>query len=139
MRLKLSFLGIEAKIAGLLVVETVIVSPLLLCMIFYFPGCLLFLRYFEGGQYLKPILGFMLVLALVVVWKKWRLGSDEPEFDEPLRREANAFPDLERLLTKVESEMRCAIPRRAAVVLSPVLWRTFGCDPARLRDRRDEV
>lgn len=139
MRIRLSQLNIESRLVGLIVAETLLLNPFLLCMIFYFPGYLFFLHYFEGGIYMKPIGGFIILLAVAVAWKKIRSGSDAPAYDPPFRARVEEYPAVQSLVRKIEAALGTTLSDRMNLILSPVLWRTFGCDTVRLLESRNEI
>ena len=59
----------------------------------------------------------------------------ENKGDEPLREPLSSLPQLEACLREVAGEFKRRMPKSVAILLSPAVWRRFGRDAARLRDR----
>lgn len=125
---------IEAKLTGMVLMEAL---PLTLALTFL-------------AAELGAICVYLFVVPLAIVFKLWCTAAAiafglvlyrnlwsvlEDSNDEPLRESLDAWPELESTVRNLARELRRPVPESAAFVLSPVVWRRFGCVPARLQSR----
>ncbi len=134
MRFRLNLWMIQAKIAALLVAEGFLLDPVLILIVYLLVCCALIESYLDSLRW-KPLTWFILVLLATAIRKLVRFGSEEPVGDQPQPLDLGGQPDLRDSLWAIASEVRCARPRHAALVLSPGIWRAFGCDPASVRTK----
>jgi hypothetical protein len=125
---------IEAKLTGMVLMEAL---PLTLALTFL-------------AAELGAICVFLFVVPLAIVFKLWCTATAiafalvlyrnlwsvlEDSGDEPLRESLDGWPELGSTVRDLARELRRPVPESAAFVLSPVVWRRFGCVPARLQSR----
>lgn len=134
MRMRFAIWKIEAKLTGMVLMEAL---PLTLALTFL-------------AAELGAICVYLFVVPLAIVFKLWCTAAAiafglvlyrnlwsvlEDSNDEPLRESLDAWPELESTVRNLARELRRPVPESAAFVLSPVVWRRFGCVPARLQSR----
>jgi hypothetical protein len=134
MRMRFAIWKIEAKLTGMVLMEAL---PLTLALTFL-------------AAELGAICVYLFVVPLAIVFKLWCTAAAiafglvlyrnlwsvlEDSNDEPLRESLDAWPELESTVRDLARELRRPVPESAAFVLSPVVWRRFGCVPARLQSR----
>jgi hypothetical protein len=125
---------IEAKLTGMLLMEAL---PLALVLALL------------AGE-LGAICVYLFVVPLALVFKLWCTAAAiafglvlyrnlwsvlEDSRDEPLREPLGAWPELESTVRDLARELGQPVPKAAAFLLSPVVWRRFGCVPARSQSR----
>ena len=134
MRMRFAIWKIEAKLTGMVLMEAL---PLTLALTFL-------------AAELGAICVFLFVVPLAIVFKLWCTATAiafalvlyrnlwsvlEDSGDEPLRESLDGWPELGSTVRDLARELRRPVPESAAFVLSPVVWRRFGCVPARLQSR----
>jgi hypothetical protein len=131
-RLRLNLWLIQAKVAAVLVADGLFFDPVLI-LIVYLLVCVALMESYLDSFRLRPLAWFILILLAVVIRKLVRFGLEEPVGDLPLPLDLGGQPGLRDFLWTIASEIRYARPRHASLVISPVIWRAFGCDPASVR------
>ena len=129
-RLRFARWRVAAKIAGLLIQEAFFSGGAAFWLLYALPWFLLYEWYFGGGITLGPIVAYLAVVAIAVVWRLASSGEDV-ESDSPLPVDWARYPDL--------AALGAVRKRPGYIALSPALWRNFGCDPSRLAESQSAV
>ncbi|MGA3079379.1 MAG: hypothetical protein ABSG56_37580 [Bryobacteraceae bacterium] len=134
MRMRFAIWKIEARLTGMVLMEAL---PLTLALVFL-------------AAELGAVCVYLFVVPLAIVFKLWCTAAAiafalvlyrnlwsvlEDSRDQPLREPLGAWPELESAVRDLARELRRPVPKAAAFLLSPVVWRRFGCAPARLQSR----
>jgi hypothetical protein len=138
MRLRLLLWWIEVRIAGLLVAEALLLSQVSLQIACIFPWYLWYQWYFEKGPHVLPSAIYLSALAVVALWHICT-PTEVVAYDRPLALDLQSQPALARLCKTVSKDVRCAIPAKAFLTLSPAVWRRHGCDAIALNQCEQTV
>jgi hypothetical protein len=138
MRLRLHMWVIEARLAGLLLAERALMDRLLILTL-YAVFCLASIETYLDGVSLTPIAWAIVIFAIVAGWTAVSLASEGPVSDRPVALDLAGREGLRNLLENVGADVHRPVPRHASLVLSPILWRSFGCDPGSLRNDKSTI
>jgi len=134
MRMRFAIWKIEAKLAGIVLMEALVVTLLLSLVAAELTA---FWAYVSRATLASSFklwgTGTAIIFAVVLYRNLWSV-LDDPE-DEPLREPLESWPELESTVRDLARELRRPVPTAAAFLLSPIVWRRFGCAPARLQSR----
>ena len=138
MRFRLQFWKLEAKLACLAILETLLSFPVLLLVV-EAPIWLNILRWMYGfaPQQLAAILLVAVTLTSLIraVWPR----SKPREFDEPMEIHVSSHPELRVLIEGIKRDLGVVVGKKLLVALSPQPWRRLGVDISRLCNLRREV
>ena len=130
MRLRLTIWNIEAKLLFVVLLEA-LPFPLIGAIA---AGEIAFLFRFSLAASFKLVGAAAAAgLAMALYHNLWSVFEDA--CDAPLREPLRAWPELEKMARDVALEVRRPAPDAAVFLLSLMVWRRFGCDPARFRER----
>ena len=134
MRMRFAIWKIEAKLAGIVLMEALVLTLVLALL----------------AAYLGAVCVYLFVVPLAIVFKLWCTATAlafalalhhnlwsvlDDSGDKPLREPLGAWPELENTVRDLARELRRPAPKAAAFLLSPIVWRRFGCAPAHLQSR----
>jgi|HubBroStandDraft_1064217.scaffolds.fasta_scaffold03118_6 hypothetical protein len=135
MRLRFALWKTEAKLLGVVLFEALVFTLLMAFPIIQVTAYFSYLWRGSLATFFKYAgAGTAIAFAAALYRNLWS-ALDDPG-DEPLREPLRDWPALESAVRDVARELKRAAPDSAALLLSPVVWRRFGCDLTRLRDRR---
>jgi hypothetical protein len=135
MRLRFAVWKIEAKLLGWVLFEALIFTLVMAVLIIQVTAYFSFLWRGSLATFFKYAgAGTAIAFAVALYRNLWSV-LDDPG-DELLREPLRTWPGLDSTVQDMARELKRPAPQSAALLLSPVMWRRFGCDPTRLRDRR---
>jgi hypothetical protein len=119
---------------GLVLMEALIVCLVLTFLAAEIAGFWTFMFRALMATFLKVVAGAAVFGFLFGLYYNLRSAMEEKR-DEPLRLPLSSLPELEACMRDVAREFKRPMPKSVAIMLSPVVWRQFGRDATRLRDR----
>ena len=134
MRFRLAFWKLEAKMLGLVLVEALTICIVLTFLVAEVAGYWTFMFRGTMSTFVKILAAAACSAFLIALYRNlWSVPEDEA--DEPLRVRLSSLPELEACVREVGADFKQRMPKSVAILLSPVVWRRYGRDAARLRDQ----
>jgi len=139
-RLRFAIRIIDAKLVGVLLSE--LLAGAAVFTLFAAEMCLFIALPFVPGNFALVFFGITggcaVIAFFLTVYNSLWSDIDEP-CDEPVRDPLSNWPELEGVVRELARDLRRPAPSTGFFLLSPTLWRRFGCLPARKRRAGDVV
>ncbi len=125
MRLRFALLGLELKLLFLLLAEILLLTPVAVIILPTLPLYFAFVHWVGDGSYYPPFcIG---LIALTFALRLHQAGPDTAN-DKPIAADACVPRQTKQAVDELARGLGFRAPKDWRFVLSPVVWRPFGCD-----------